>query len=219
MDDDDGEIRTGSDSPTLDDAPFLVNPVTLNLAVADLVNDLMDEMVVAQGTQFGRDFRYGELEELGMLESVGDNFKVNTTPGLDIFGQQITKNAKTNLECECPKCNRTLAAARFAQHLEKCMGMGRNSSRVARRRLAASSASAGASGGNGHGGPTTGSLDVKNPSHSSGAATSNSGNGDLDLGSEEEHFSEDDDEEWTMERKKKTKKPASKKAAVNSDGQ
>ncbi len=39
-------------------------------------------------------------------------------------------------ECACPNCGRNLAATRFAPHLEKCMGMGRNSSRVASRRIA-----------------------------------------------------------------------------------
>ena len=39
-------------------------------------------------------------------------------------------------QIECPNCDRSLAASRFAPHLEKCMGMGRNSSRVASRRLA-----------------------------------------------------------------------------------
>lgn len=36
----------------------------------------------------------------------------------------------------CPNCDRSLAAVRFAPHLEKCMGMGRNSSRIATRRIA-----------------------------------------------------------------------------------
>ena len=39
-------------------------------------------------------------------------------------------------QIECPNCDRSLAASRFAPHLEKCMGMGRNSSRVASRRIA-----------------------------------------------------------------------------------
>lgn len=39
-------------------------------------------------------------------------------------------------ECSCPNCDRAVAACRFATHLEKCMGMGRNSSRIASRRIA-----------------------------------------------------------------------------------
>ena len=52
-------------------------------------------------------------------------------PGVDVFGNLP---AKKQLECVCPNCKRNLAASRFAPHLEKCMGMGRNSSRIASRR-------------------------------------------------------------------------------------
>lgn len=55
-------------------------------------------------------------------------------PGVDIFGQVY--NQWKNKECVCPNCNRSIAASRFAPHLEKCLGMGRNSSRIANRRLA-----------------------------------------------------------------------------------
>ncbi|KAF3846076.1 hypothetical protein F7725_003154 [Dissostichus mawsoni] len=55
-------------------------------------------------------------------------------PGVDIFGQVY--NQWKNKECECPNCKRLIAASRFAPHLEKCLGMGRNSSRIANRRLA-----------------------------------------------------------------------------------
>ena len=51
--------------------------------------------------------------------------------GVDVFGQVPTKK---QYECVCPNCQRNLAASRFAPHLEKCMGMGRNSSRIASRR-------------------------------------------------------------------------------------
>ncbi|CAG5116710.1 unnamed protein product, partial [Candidula unifasciata] len=54
-------------------------------------------------------------------------------PGVDVLGQIPSKK---NYECVCPNCQRHLAASRFAPHLEKCMGMGRNSYRIARRRIA-----------------------------------------------------------------------------------
>ena len=53
-------------------------------------------------------------------------------PGVDIFGQ--VNNQWKNKECVCPNCSRSIAASRFAPHLEKCLGMGRNSSRIANRR-------------------------------------------------------------------------------------
>ncbi|XP_057293599.1 ataxin-7-like protein 3 isoform X1 [Hydractinia symbiolongicarpus] len=59
-------------------------------------------------------------------------FEIVDQAGLDVFGQQPVKKQQ---ECVCPNCSRTLAANRFAPHLEKCMGMGRNSSRIASKRL------------------------------------------------------------------------------------
>ena len=47
---------------------------------------------------------------------------------LDIFNNS---SAKDTNECVCPNCGRTLGALRFAPHLEKCVGMGRSSSRIA----------------------------------------------------------------------------------------
>lgn len=61
-------------------------------------------------------------------------FKIVEDPGLDVFGQPPV--IKKFQDCICPSCNRGLAASRFAPHLEKCMGMGRNSSRIASRRIA-----------------------------------------------------------------------------------
>ena len=38
-------------------------------------------------------------------------------------------------QVSCPNCNRKVAAGRFAPHLEKCMGRGRQASRAANKRL------------------------------------------------------------------------------------
>uniref|UniRef100_A0A4X1TQU7 Ataxin-7-like protein 3 n=1 Tax=Sus scrofa TaxID=9823 RepID=A0A4X1TQU7_PIG len=62
------------------------------------------------------------------------DFEIVDQPGLDIFGQVF--NQWKSKECVCPNCNRSIAASRFAPHLEKCLGMGRNSSRIANRRIA-----------------------------------------------------------------------------------
>ena len=53
--------------------------------------------------------------------------------GYDIFGN-TPQSLQKNVDCQCPNCDRTLAAQKFAPHLEKCMGMGRNSSRIANRK-------------------------------------------------------------------------------------
>lgn len=61
------------------------------------------------------------------------NMSILDSPGLDVFGQHPVKKSQ---ECTCPNCERGVAACRFATHLEKCMGMGRNSSRIASLRIA-----------------------------------------------------------------------------------
>lgn len=45
--------------------------------------------------------------------------------------ESSTQSTGTNgmLTAECPCCKKVLAATRFAPHLEKCMGMGRQSAR------------------------------------------------------------------------------------------
>ena len=53
--------------------------------------------------------------------------------GYDIFGN-TQQSLQKNVDCQCPNCERTLGAAKFAPHLEKCMGMGRNSTRLANRK-------------------------------------------------------------------------------------
>ncbi|KAM9392260.1 ataxin-7-like protein 3 isoform 2-T2 [Pholidichthys leucotaenia] len=74
-------------------------------------------------------FFLDEMDQESMKE-----FEIIDQPGVDIFGQVY--NQWKNKECECPNCKRLIAASRFAPHLEKCLGMGRNSSRIASRRLA-----------------------------------------------------------------------------------
>lgn len=108
---------------------------TLRIACEQLLEMYIDEEYFNLGKEIGKLLRWGELDALGILHTAPDEYQIVDTPGVDIFGNALTK--KYNFECECPKCHRTLAASRFAPHLEKCMGMGRNSSRIASRRLAA----------------------------------------------------------------------------------
>eukprot|EP00127_Corallochytrium_limacisporum_P003150 Clim_evm79s146 gene=Clim_evmTU79s146 len=67
-----------------------------------------------------------------------------TPPPTDTNGQIVSANPpdiygnrpdSSSFTVTCETCQRTVAASRYAPHLEKCMGMGRNSSRVARKRI------------------------------------------------------------------------------------
>jgi hypothetical protein len=55
--------------------------------------------------------------------------------GTDVFGQAHPGTAAELITCM--KCGRKVSAGRFAPHLEKCLGGGRQSSRQAMRRGAA----------------------------------------------------------------------------------
>ncbi|KAI7854418.1 hypothetical protein BDC45DRAFT_508325 [Circinella umbellata] len=59
-------------------------------------------------------------------------------PGCDIYGNTYAANSLPSYECV--GCRRMIAAVRYAPHLEKCLGLaGRQSSRVANRRLGSAS--------------------------------------------------------------------------------
>ncbi|KAG7297791.1 hypothetical protein JYU34_018533 [Plutella xylostella] len=66
-------------------------------------------------------------------------YNIVNSPECDVFGFSMLKKTPFDSNCSCPNCDRPVSATRFAPHLEKCMGMGRNSSRIASRRIASNS--------------------------------------------------------------------------------
>uniref|UniRef100_A0A3B4ALP0 Ataxin-7-like protein 3 n=1 Tax=Periophthalmus magnuspinnatus TaxID=409849 RepID=A0A3B4ALP0_9GOBI len=106
----------------------------LEALVHDIYSELVDDACLGLCFEVHRAVKQGyffldETDPESMKE-----FEIVDQPGVDIFGQVY--NQWKNKECECPNCKRLIAASRFAPHLEKCLGMGRNSSRIANRRLA-----------------------------------------------------------------------------------
>lgn len=81
-----------------------------------------------------------EASETSIKTETSQQSKPNRTnkkrdiSNVDILGNSLASIRK--IECVCPSCKRSLAASRLAPHLEKCMGMGRNASRVASKRIA-----------------------------------------------------------------------------------
>ncbi|TKS92330.1 Ataxin-7-like protein 3 [Collichthys lucidus] len=106
----------------------------LEALVHDIYSELVEDACLGLCFEVHRAVKQGYffLDETDQ-ESMKD-FEIVDQPGVDIFGQVY--NQWKNKECECPNCKRLIAASRFAPHLEKCLGMGRNSSRIANRRLA-----------------------------------------------------------------------------------
>ncbi|KAH8373344.1 hypothetical protein KR009_001293 [Drosophila setifemur] len=104
----------------------------LDEAVNYLYQTLLDDAVAGIFIETHHLRKSGNLSALdGVAEE--STYRICEMPNLDIFG---ISTAKKPMDCTCPNCDRLVAAARFAPHLEKCMGMGRISSRIASRRLA-----------------------------------------------------------------------------------
>lgn len=125
------------------------NPVLLDQVSASIYDDLVDEIVLGVAFEIHRCVKTGILQ---LLDNFDDTESGSEMPDpkcpVDVFGQVISTTSgvpalKKQPECVCPNCQRNLAASRFAPHLEKCMGMGRNSSRLASRRLANNSKESG----------------------------------------------------------------------------
>ncbi|XP_041459163.1 ataxin-7-like protein 3 [Lytechinus variegatus] len=104
-----------------------------NELAEEIWSDLIDEMTLGLCFDVHRSVKLGLMIMDDMTEEAQQEYEIVDEPGLDVFGQPPLKK---HLECLCPSCNRNLAANRFAPHLEKCMGMGRNSSRLASKRIA-----------------------------------------------------------------------------------
>lgn len=99
----------------------------------EIWTELIDEATLGLCFDIHRSVKLGLMIMDDMTEEAQQEYDIVDQPGLDVFGQPPLKK---HLECVCPSCNRNLAANRFAPHLEKCMGMGRNSSRLASKRIA-----------------------------------------------------------------------------------
>ena len=113
------------------------NPELLAASLELLFQDLIDEESKSVYFELHRAVKLGYFTALyPPLRKQATQIVTGAAPVVDIFGQGL--NAKKVVDCICPQCKRTLAATRLAPHLEKCMGMGRNSSRIASRRIQAS---------------------------------------------------------------------------------
>lgn len=110
---------------------MLANPISIEAATNQLFEGLLEDIIT------GLAFEMHQLNRLGGVPVMSEEdikpFAIVENNETDIFGQQY---AKTSPDCCCPICNRSLSASKFAPHLGNCLGMGRNSSRIASRRNA-----------------------------------------------------------------------------------
>ncbi|XP_072749032.1 ataxin-7-like protein 3 [Anoplolepis gracilipes] len=111
---------------------FMNKPENVESAIKEIYEDLLDEVVMGFVFDMHRTTKTGSSDiEEGIPED--ESYAIVDSPGLDVFGQHPVKKSQ---ECNCPNCERSVAACIFANHLAKCIGMGRNSSRIASLRIA-----------------------------------------------------------------------------------
>ncbi|XP_022106312.1 ataxin-7-like protein 3 [Acanthaster planci] len=99
----------------------------------DIFSDVLQELTLGFCFEIHRSCKMGQLFLDETDEPSLKFYEIVNEPGRDVFGKPPLKK---QIDCICPNCNRNLSASRFAPHLEKCMGMGRNSSRLASKRIA-----------------------------------------------------------------------------------
>ncbi|XP_028784667.1 ataxin-7-like protein 3 isoform X1 [Neltuma alba] len=99
--------------------------------------DILDSIIVDVASEYHRIARLGldhnleeEEEEMKLsaqararVADSSNNNEINGKYVVDIFGQ--THPSVASEVFECMNCGRSIAAGRFAPHLEKCMGKGR----------------------------------------------------------------------------------------------
>ncbi|EZA55844.1 hypothetical protein DMN91_011940 [Ooceraea biroi] len=111
---------------------LMSKPENIETVTKEIYEDLLDEVLMGFVFDVHRTTKTGSSDvEEGIPDD--ESYTIVDSPGLDVFGQHPVKKSQ---ECNCPNCERGVAACRFATHLEKCMGMGRNSSRIASLRIA-----------------------------------------------------------------------------------
>lgn len=122
------------------------DPQSLDEATNYVYDTVLDDAVMGVLLEIHHLARTGNLAALDGVTSDDDEASSSRTivelENHDIFGVPIGKKP---MDCCCPNCDRTVAAVRFAPHLEKCMGMGRSSARIASRRITAANAASSSS--------------------------------------------------------------------------
>uniref|UniRef100_A0A1B0AJE3 SAGA-associated factor 11 homolog n=1 Tax=Glossina pallidipes TaxID=7398 RepID=A0A1B0AJE3_GLOPL len=116
---------------------IIKDPKSLDEAANYMYQSMLDDAIIGVFLEIHHLRKTGNLAALDGVaaddEADSSSLRIVDMPNYDIFG---ISTAKKPMDCACPNCDRPVSAARFAPHLEKCMGMGRISSRIASRRLA-----------------------------------------------------------------------------------
>ncbi|CRL05980.1 CLUMA_CG019015, isoform A [Clunio marinus] len=104
------------------------NPSNLDPAAEHLFESMFQEAV--EGVAFQMHFESKHPEVFSTTNQSFDDTKKHSSSSHNDYGASSNKF----LNCKCLNCEKTVSANKFASHLENCMGLGRNSSRIASRK-------------------------------------------------------------------------------------
>ncbi|KAI8473745.1 MAG: hypothetical protein J3K34DRAFT_409818 [Monoraphidium minutum] len=116
-------------------AKLFEHPSSLAAQTAAAYSELLDEALLDVAVEAHREAKLGLAPDPAPQPQPPPR-PLDPQPGArgptDVFGQTHPPSALDQITCM--KCGRKVAAGRFAPHLEKCLGGGRQSSRHATRR-------------------------------------------------------------------------------------
>ncbi|VVC88562.1 unnamed protein product, partial [Leptidea sinapis] len=117
---------------------IMQNESNVEDAAKFIYDSLYDDVAMGFLFEFHHGLKTGLTDLIEGEKEDEDSYKIVNSSECDVFGLSVLKKTQ-DANCSCPNCERPVSASRFAPHLEKCMGMGRNSSRIASRRIASNS--------------------------------------------------------------------------------
>ncbi|XP_050664224.1 SAGA-associated factor 11 homolog isoform X2 [Leptidea sinapis] len=117
---------------------IMQNESNVEDAAKFIYDSLYDDVAMGFLFEFHHGLKTGLTDLIEGEKEDEESYKIVNSSEYDVFGLSVLKKTQ-DANCSCPNCERPVSASRFAPHLEKCMGMGRNSSRIASRRIASNS--------------------------------------------------------------------------------
>lgn len=98
---------------------YMSDPTNVETATNYLFHSLLDEAILGVVFEVHYELKTGTSDAVEGQPEDSKPYNIVDAPDFDVFG---SNTAKKQMDCNCPNCDRLVAASRFAPHLEKCMG-------------------------------------------------------------------------------------------------
>ncbi|CAH8630794.1 unnamed protein product [Schistosoma guineensis] len=113
--------------------PFAVTRSDLQDILQEFIDELVDSCLMDGILTMHRAIKLGYFHIIAPEQNTNLSDNLGNGSSNSGSGRDPSKTASC---CRCGKCNCKVAATRYAVHLSNCMGLGRNSSRRANKRIA-----------------------------------------------------------------------------------